>query len=101
MDALKETAHWSPYRISPRRMKLTAIVKRGVAAGTVLTPHRHAGGYFVASMSRFQKDYIPVEKEHELLDYVLRGYSIRMSNPRVKNHRAASLIRPESVITTP
>lgn len=82
-------------------MKLTAIVKRGVAAGTVLTPHRHADGYFVASMTRFKKDYVPVRTEHELLDHVRRGYSIRMSNPRVTNHRAPSLICPASVITTP
>jgi hypothetical protein len=79
--------------------KLSYTVTRGKALGTVLTPHRHGDGSFVISMTRFEKDYIRVKDESELVDWIGRGYRVRMSeagNPR----SAASLIAPRSIAVT-
>ena len=78
--------------------KLHAIVKRGKAIGTVLKPHLHPDGAYVVSMSRFKKDYIRLSNESELPSWVERGYRVRMSNPAVPNHKAASLIAPKSIV---
>jgi hypothetical protein len=76
---------------------LSAVSKRGVAAGTLLTPHKHADGCYVASKTRFESDYVRVSSVEELLPLVQRGYGVRMSNPDVKVHRAPSLIAPKSI----
>lgn len=78
-------------------IKLQAVVKRGNAIGTVLRPHRHEDGHYVVSMTRFEKDYIRVANPDELPLWVDKGYSLRMSNPNVSNHRSPSLISPASI----
>jgi hypothetical protein len=78
-------------------MKLQETVKRGKAIGTTLTPHRHDDGCFVVSMTRFEKDYIRVPSEADLPAWVAKGYRVRMSNPLVPEHKAASLIAPASI----
>ena len=80
--------------------RLEATVKRGTAIGTVLRPHRHANGTYVVSMTRFQKDYVYVAAEADLPDWVSRGFSVRMSNLGVPNHRSPSLIAPASIRVT-
>ncbi len=76
---------------------LKYVVARGRAAGTVLTPHVHDDGHFVVSLTRFEKDYIRVQSENGLLEWVAKGYSVRMSNPNVRTHRSPSLISPSSL----
>ena len=77
--------------------KICYTVKRGRSVGTVLSPHLHADNHFVVSLSRFEKDYVRVKNEADLLDWVAKGYSVRMSNPDVKSHRSPSLISPGSI----
>ena len=72
--------------------KLRYIVQRGEEPGVVLTPHRYKEGYYVVSMTRFEQDQFAVQNEAELLDYVQRGYGVRMSNPNTEKHKAPSLI---------
>ena len=77
--------------------KLSYTVTRGKGLGTVLTPHRHGDGHCVVSLTRFEKDYIRVEQESDLFDWVSRDYRVQMreaGNPR----SAASLIAPGSII---
>jgi hypothetical protein len=85
---------------SPTRMSnaLHALVRRGKAAGAVLTPHIHADGCYVVSPSRYEKDYIRIRSIDEVKEYLGRGYSLRMSNQDEANHRAPSLIAPASII---
>lgn len=78
---------------------LYAIVKRGKAIGTILTPHTHGDGSFVVSTTRYEKDYIRVWHEADLPAWIGKGYKLRMSNPSVKNHRAPSLIIPASIVS--
>lgn len=78
-------------------MKLHAIVKRGKAIGTTLVPHRFDDGCYVVSLTRFKRDYIRVRSEADLPVWVAKGYSIRMSNPLIPEHKAASLIAPASI----
>jgi len=73
------------------------IVTKGEEAGITLTPHRHKDGAYVVSPSRFECDYIRVESLHELTALAQQGYSIRMSSPQSKLHRAPSLISSESL----
>lgn len=80
-----------------RVKRLFSVVKRGRSAGTRLTPHLYDGGYFVVSKSRFEEDYIKVKEESEILRYLSKGFSIRMSNLKVPSHRAPSLIAASSV----
>jgi hypothetical protein len=75
---------------------LHALVRRGKAAGTVLSPHVHTDGCYVVSVSRYEKDYIRIRAIDELKEYLRRGYSLRMSNEAT--HRAPSLIAPASII---
>lgn len=77
--------------------KLRNTVKRGRAIGAMLTPHLHDDNHYVVSRTRFEKDYVRVKNEDELIEWVAKGYSVRMSNPNVKNHRAASLISPGAI----
>lgn len=76
--------------------KLTYTVTRGNAAGTVLTPHVHADGQFVVSKTRFKEDYIRINQESELPEWLAKGYSIRMSDPDSPNY-PPSLVSPKSI----
>jgi hypothetical protein len=77
--------------------KIRYIVKRGRSVGVVLSPHLHKDNHYVVSMSRFEKDYVRVKNETDLLDWVVNGYSVRMSNTNVKSHCAPSLISSVSI----
>lgn len=79
-------------------MKLEFVVKRGAEPGIVLVPHRHEDGRYVASMTRFEEDYVRVESLRELAILAKHGFSIRMSNPHSEQHRAPSLISPASLV---
>lgn len=87
-----------PTRKSNASTSLHAVVRRGKAAGTVLTPHIHVDGCYVVSPSRYEEDYIRIRSIDEVKDYLGRGYSLRMSNQDEANHRAPSLIAPASII---
>ena len=82
---------------SAQMKKIRYTVKRGRSISTVLSPHQHEDNHFVVSLSRFKKDYVRVKNEADLLDWIAKGYSIRMSNPDVKSHRSPSLISPGSI----
>lgn len=77
---------------------LYAVVKRGKAIGTILTPHVDEDGLFVVSPTRFEKDYVRVPRETDLPALIQKGYKLRMSNPLVKSHRSPSLIAPASIV---
>lgn len=77
--------------------KLRYVVKRGRSVGTILTPHLHEDNHYVVSLTRYEKDYQRVKDEKTLLDWVSKGYSVRMSNTSVKSHRSPSLITPGSI----
>ena len=79
--------------------KIFAEVKRGKAVGTELTPHVHKDGCFVVSKTRFEKDYVRVSDEAELINWVNDGYSVRMSNPEMPSTKSPSLISPSSIQT--
>jgi hypothetical protein len=70
-------------------------VSRGTAIGTCLYPHLHEDGFYVASRTRFEKDYIRVRTLPELVQLARQGYKIRMSNRTHPNHRAPSLVIPK------
>ncbi len=76
---------------------MSFIVSRGDEPGAVLTPHLHEDGKYVASMTRFEKDYVRVESIRELGILAKHGFSIRMSGPSSAKHRAPSLISPGSL----
>jgi len=76
---------------------LKAVVKRGQAVGTILTPHRHEDWKFVVSMTRYEKDYVRVADEADLPNWVEEGYRVRMSNKAVTSHKSPSLIAPSSI----
>lgn len=78
-------------------MKITYLVKRGQAVGTVLTPHKHADGCFVVSKTRFSKDYTRLSDESEIPGWIKKGFSVRMSNHDVPSCRAPSLIAPSAI----
>jgi hypothetical protein len=73
------------------------LVRRGEEQGTELLPHRHEDGMYVASLTRFERDYIRVGTLRELAILVRQGFSIRMSNPDSTKHKAPSLIAPASL----
>lgn len=79
---------------------MTYTVTRGNEVETVLTPHLHEDGKYVASMTRFERDYVRVESVRELGILAKHGFSIRMSSFSSINHRAASLISPRSLQIT-
>ena len=76
---------------------MSYTVSRGSEPGAVLTPHLHEDGKYVASMTRFEQDYVRVESVRELGILAQHGFSVRMSSPSSTNHRAPSLISPESL----
>tara|TARA_B100000378_G_scaffold134405_2_gene108580 strand:- start:1654 stop:1893 length:240 start_codon:yes stop_codon:yes gene_type:complete len=73
-------------------LNISYTVKRGKAAGTVLVPHRHSDGKFVASPDRFARNY----RRYDTAEAAFRAaeqndWSIRMAPA---SGGAASLIRP-------
>jgi hypothetical protein len=76
---------------------LSYTVTRGKEKGVILTPHLHDDGTYVASMTKFEKDYVRVKTLAELCDLLKRGYRIRMSNQASEKHRGPSLISAESL----
>lgn len=62
-------------------MKLHAFVARGPQKGTLLYPHRHRDGAFVVSMTRFERDYVREADQARLIEWLEKGYRLRMSNP--------------------
>ena len=78
-------------------MKLSTTVKRGKSIGIVLTPHMYQNGSFVVSKTRFEKDYVFIKNENELLEWLHKGYKLRMSNPHVESHTSPSLISLKSI----
>ena len=75
--------------------RLQAKKNRGKFKGEPLFPHKHKDGTYVASSSRYEVDYIPVETEEELESLVKAGYGARMSNPKIK--QAASFISSDKI----
>lgn len=76
---------------------MSYTVSRGNEPGAVLTPHLHEDGKYVASMTRFEQDYVRVESVRELAILAQHGFSVRMSSSCSANHRAPSLISPGSL----
>jgi hypothetical protein len=76
-----------------------AVSSRGQTKGHILVPHRNQRGRFagayIASMTRFEIDYVPVRDPNQLREYVARGYGIRMS-PQDTSGRG-NPIMPESI----
>lgn len=79
------------------KQTLNAVVQRGKEFGAVLQPHRYADGSYVASKSRYERDYIRVTTIEALIDLWKQGYKIRMSPPDSEHHRLASLIVPGAI----
>jgi len=77
--------------------RLTYVVTRGREKGVVLTPHKGDDGKYVASPTRFKKDYVKVEKVENLIPLMRKGYGVRMSNQDSDTHRGPSLIRPQGI----
>lgn len=71
---------------------LKAVVQRGKEFGVDLLPHRYADGTYVASQSRYERDYVRVTAIDELIALWKQGYKIRMSAPNSEHHRSPSLI---------
>jgi len=76
---------------------LYAITSRGRERGIRLQPHRYADGSYVASDSRFSRDYVRVTTLNEIVSLWLGGSSIRMSAPDSRFHRSPSLITAVSI----
>lgn len=76
---------------------MTYTVSRGTGPGAVLAPNLHEDGKYVASMTRFEQEYVRVESLRELAVLAQHGFSVRMSSPRSANHRAPSHISPGSI----
>jgi hypothetical protein len=72
-------------------MRLAYTVRFGNDVGTTLRPHRFKDGYR-ASESKYGR-HEHVQTEEELIRFLQRGWSIRMSAPG----HAPSLICPDSV----
>ena len=55
-----------------------ATSSRGKTKGEILVPHQNKrcqfAGFYIASKSRFEKDYIAVRDLFQLNDYVMQGY---------------------------
>lgn len=75
--------------------KLQAKKNRGQFKGEPLFPHKHKDGMYIASSSRYEVDYIPVETEAELESLVRAGYGARMSNSEI--NQAQSFISSDKI----
>lgn len=74
-----------------------SIVSRGKDAGLALYPHLYPDGFYVVSRSRFEDDYVRVGSLAEIVCWVAKGYSLRMSNLREAPRRGPVLIAPGSI----
>jgi hypothetical protein len=74
-------------------MKISATRKRGKDIGLLLTPHKHEDGMYVASPTRFERDYVRVPTAEALIPLIERGLKVRMSAPGFP----PSLIAPASI----
>ena len=73
-------------------MSISYIVRRGRTLGTVLAPHRHKDGSFVASPERRTSAYERFSTADLAFAYALaNGWGIRMSAPG----RSQSLIKAD------
>lgn len=75
---------------------LHAFVARGPKTGVLLYPHKHRDGSYVVSMTRFEIDYIKVAESAELLDWLEKGYRLRMSN-KDAGVASPSLVEPRKI----
>lgn len=75
---------------------LHAFVRNGDKRGSLLFPHRYRDGSYVVSKTRFEKDYIKVTDEADLLLWLEKGYSLRMSNA-ANGVKQPSLIEPRKI----
>lgn len=73
-----------------------AFVASGPDLGSIIYPHRYSDGRFVVSMTRFKKDYIYLDNPSELLDWLEKGYRLRMSNAQ-NGVTSPRLIKPENI----
>jgi hypothetical protein len=69
-------------------------VRRGENTGIRLTPHKFKDKTFHVAKKKGDQ-YVHLETEEQVVQYLRSGYSLRMSN-RKENH-APSLIAPESI----
>ncbi len=77
--------------------RIYAISQRGKNKGAVLTPHRYEGGFFVVTKGRHSSDpRHEVRHANELVDWIARGYGIRMSSASPLH--APSTFMPQSLI---
>ena len=72
-----------------------STISSGPDKGKRLLPHLHQGGYYVASTSRFEKDYVKVETLDEIEALVRSGYGARLKAPDSNN--APSIITSTSI----
>ncbi len=77
--------------------RLASMVKRGKRVGSIQTPHRYPAGHFVVSLTRFVRDEVNVPREDDLVKWVARGYSVRMSDQTSPVRTRPSLICPASM----
>lgn len=76
---------------------LQAHCKRGSARGEPMRPHRYADGSYVASPTRFKKDYVQVVTIEELTELCRRGFNVRMSAELNGRRLAPSLVAPSAI----
>jgi hypothetical protein len=70
---------------------LEATVRWGKEPGIILRPHKFKNGKFQAEEFK-GGDWKWVDGEEGLKQFLRRNWSIRMSDPESKQHRAPSLI---------
>jgi hypothetical protein len=90
-----ESARPSP-EFMRAQLAIIYVVQKGKEAGVMLVPHRYRDGTYLASKCK-QGPHLRVESTEELLTHMVSGYSIHMSNPETRHHRAPRLIRPQSI----
>lgn len=66
-------------------IEITAKKSRGPYKGNILYPHKYLDGMYVASLSKFEEDYIRVKSLEELAILIKSGYKARMSNPAINS----------------
>ncbi|MBX8517771.1 hypothetical protein K5D69_24130 [Pseudomonas cichorii] len=72
-----------------------SVISSGPDKGKRLYPHLHQDGYYVASTSRFEKDYIKVKTLDELEALVRSGYGARLK--ATDSNNAPSIITSSSI----
>jgi hypothetical protein len=72
-----------------------STISIGPDKGKRLYPHLHQGGYYVASTSKFEKDYIKVKTLDELEALVRSGYGARLK--ATDSNNAPSIVKSTSI----